>query len=185
MLETHLNGLHQKRRHCLLNFEILQTRNDSFTRHSSLLYLWLMSVRSKILLALQFACFGYFLLYQEILASGVFILLQFFGFLLCLWSIAVMGIGNFNAQPEVKPRARLVKIGPYTRIRNPMYTGLLLFFGAGLISNFNWQGLAAWVSLALIFLLKIADEEKYLTERFGVSYKEYVSTTYRMIPYLF
>ena len=119
------------------------------------------------------------------IASGIFILIQFFGFLLCLWSIAVMGIGNFNAQPEVKPKARLVKIGPYTRIRNPMYAGLLLFFGAGLISNFNWQGLVAFVSLGLIFLFKITDEEKFLTERFGEDYTEYVSTTYRIIPYLF
>ncbi len=144
-----------------------------------------MSLRSKILLAFQFLCFGYFVFFQTLIASGIFILVQFFGFLLCLWSIAVMGIGNFNAQPEVKPKARLVKIGPYSRIRNPMYTGLILFFGAGLVGDFNWQGLLAWGGLILIFLLKISDEEKYLTERFGVGYKEYASTTYRMIPYLF
>lgn len=148
-------------------------------------YLCCMSQRSKILLALQFLCFGYFVFFQHLIATGVVVLVQFFGFLLCLWSIAVMGIGNFNAQPEVKPKARLIKLGPYATIRNPMYTGLLLFFGAGLISNFNWQGLIAWVSLALIFVMKIIDEEKYLKERFGTHYTEYRSSTYRMIPFLF
>ena len=96
-----------------------------------------------------------------------------------------MGIGNFNAQPEVKPRARLVKIGPYARIRNPMYMGLVLFFGAGLISNFNWHGLIAWVALLAIFLLKISDEEKFLAEKFGDRYTQYRNSTYRMIPFLF
>lgn|SRR5210317_2051279 len=144
-----------------------------------------MSLRSKILLVLQFLCFGYFVFFQELLASGIYILVQFFGFLLCLWSIAVMGIGNFNAQPEVKMNARLIKFGPYAKIRNPMYVGLLLFFGAGLISNFNWQGLIAWGCLTLIFIIKINDEEKYLTERFGTPYTEYRSSTYRMIPFLF
>jgi len=144
-----------------------------------------MSLRSKILLTLQFLCFGYFVFFQQLLASGIFILVQFFGFLLCLWSIAVMGIGNFNAQPEVRMNARLVKIGPYTTIRNPMYTGLLMFFGAGLISNFNWEGLMAWFSLVLIFGLKISDEEKYLSKRFGDHYKNYRDSTYRMIPFLF
>ncbi|MGA9269036.1 MAG: isoprenylcysteine carboxylmethyltransferase family protein [Lutimonas sp.] len=143
-----------------------------------------MSIRSKILLALQFLCFGYFVFFQELLATGILILVQFFGFLLCLWSIAVMGIGNFNAQPEVKPKARLVKIGPYSKIRNPMYAGLLLFFGAGLISHFNWQGLIAWVFMALIFTFKINDEEKYLTQRFGNSYADYMGSTYRMIPFV-
>ena len=99
-----------------------------------------MSFKSKILLFLQFLCFGYFLFFQDLLASGIFILVQFLGFLLCLWSIAVMGIRNFNAQPEVKKGARLIKIGPYALIRNPMYAGLLLFFGAGLASHFNWPG---------------------------------------------
>ena len=144
-----------------------------------------MSLRSKILLAFQFLCFGYFVFFQPLIATGIFILIQFLGFLLCLWSIAVMGIGNFNAQPEVKAKARLVTIGPYSKIRNPMYAGLILFFGAGLVSNFNWQGFVAWVLLVVIFLLKISDEEKYLTERFGSGYTEYVSTTYRIIPYLF
>ena len=90
-----------------------------------------MSFKSKILLFFQFLCFGYFVFFQDLLANGIFILVQFLGFLLCLWSIVIMGVGNFNAQPEVKRGARLVKIGPYSVIRNPMYTGLILFFGSG------------------------------------------------------
>ena len=112
-------------------------------------------------------------------------LVQFFGFLLCIWSIAVMGIGNFNAQPEVKRGARLIQIGPYSKIRNPMYAGLILLFGAGLMGNFNWPGLMVLLCLVMIFVLKILDEEKYLHERFGDPYKQYLNSTYRLIPYIF
>ena len=144
-----------------------------------------MSFRSKILLFFQFLCFGYFVFFHDLIASGIFILVQFLGFLLCLWSIVIMGIGNFNAQPEVKKGARLVKIGPYAVIRNPMYTGLLLFFGAGLVSHFSWPGVFALIALFLIFILKVLDEERFLAERFGNSYLEYKDSTFRMIPYLF
>ena len=144
-----------------------------------------MSFKSKILLFFQFLCFGYLVFFQDLLASGIFILVQFLGFLLCLWSIVIMGVGNFNAQPEVKRGARLVKIGPYALIRNPMYTGLILFFGAGLASHFNWPGVVALLVLLLIFILKVLDEERFLAERFGKAYLEYKDSTFRMIPYLF
>jgi len=112
-------------------------------------------------------------------------LVQFFGFLLCIWSMAVMGIGNFNAQPEVKKGARLIQIGPYSKIRNPMYAGLILLFGAGLMGNFNWPGLMVLLLLVIIFILKILDEEKYLLKRFGDSYKQYMTSTHRLIPHVF
>ena len=144
-----------------------------------------MSIRSKILLFFQFVGFGYFVFFQDLLATSFFMLIQFFGFILCLWSIAVMGIGRFNAQPEVKSNATLIKIGPYAKIRNPMYAGLILFFGAGVLGNFNWIGFLVLLGLVVLFLIKISDEEKYLAERFGESYLSYKKTTYRLIPYIF
>lgn len=143
-----------------------------------------MSKRSVFLLLLQFFCFGYFVFFQKLLAFGFMLGLQAIGFLLCSWSIAVMGIGNFNAQPEVKLRAQLVRRGPYSVIRNPMYTGLLLFFGASLGSSFTWTGLLVYCLLILTFSLKIKDEEKFLLERFGSDYAEYKSSTFRILPYM-
>ena len=66
-----------------------------------------------------------------------------------------------------------------------MYTGLILFFGAGLVSHFNWPGVLALIALQLIFILKVLDEERFLAERFGKAYREYKDSTFRMIPYLF
>lgn len=144
-----------------------------------------MSNRSKLLLISQFLCFGYLIFYQQWPGSGIYLLVQVSGILLCIWSILIMGLGNFNAQPEVKPRATLIQKGPYSVIRNPMYTGLLLFFGSGSLDDFNWPALLVFFALALTFVLKIRDEEKFLTRRFGELYLTYKKSTYRILPYLY
>ena len=153
-----------------------------------------MSNRSKVLLAIQFFCFAYFIFFEDLLTTGFIMLIQFFGFLLCLWSISVMGIGNFNAQPEVKQGARLVKLGPYGRIRNPMYTGLLLLFGAIFLEKSRWAaffepsnliGFLVFLLMFLVFALKARDEEKFLSARFGNDYEDYKKDTYRFFPYLY
>jgi protein-S-isoprenylcysteine O-methyltransferase Ste14 len=144
-----------------------------------------MSTKSLLLLISQFLCFGFLLLYLEWPGNGFYFILQVAGIVLCLWSILVMGLGNFNAQPEVKSGAVLIRKGPYSVIRNPMYAGLLLFFGSGVADDLVWQGLLVFVGLCLTFALKIRDEEKYLTERFGETYLAYKRKSSRIIPYVF
>ena len=143
-----------------------------------------MSFRSKILIAIQFICFGYFAFFQKIVGSGTLLILQLAGLVLCLWSIYVMQIGNFNVQPEVKTGARLISAGPYKLIRNPMYTGLLIIFSIGLVSNFTWISLFFFILLCMVFVLKIRDEERYLEISFGKQYSAYKRKTFRMIPYV-
>lgn len=144
-----------------------------------------MSNKSKLLLLSQFLCFAFLLLYQDWPGSGIYLAVQTIGIVLCLWSIFAMGLGNFNAQPEVKPRAVLIRKGPYSILRNPMYAGLLIFFGAGLLDDFNWPGLLVFLALGITFGMKIRDEERFLTRRFGEDYLSYKSKTFRMIPYVF
>jgi protein-S-isoprenylcysteine O-methyltransferase Ste14 len=144
-----------------------------------------MSKKSKLLLISQFLCFGFLVFYQNWPGSGIYLAIQVFGIALCLWSILIMGLDNFNAQPEVKPGANLIRKGPYSIIRNPMYAGLLLFFGSGLLDDFNWPGAFVYIALASTFGLKIRDEEKFLTQRFGEMYTSYKRATYRVIPFVF
>lgn len=153
-----------------------------------------MSLRSKLLLAIQFFCFAYFIFFEDLISSGLTILVQFAGFVLCLWSISVMGIGNFNAQPEVKQGARLVTVGPYSRVRNPMYSSLILFFGSiflrndrwsMFLSDYNWFGFFVFLTMILTFILKSKDEEKFLSEKFGEKYDSYKGSTHRFFPFLF
>ena len=144
-----------------------------------------MSIVSKTLVILQFCCLLFLLIKGEIVATGLLLLFQIFGVILSIWAIWVMKIGNFNIQPELKKNAVLVNSGPYKLIRNPMYTGLILFFGSGLASSFQLLNSSVFLLLVLVLLLKINREEKYLALRFGEDYLAYKNKTHRLVPYLF
>lgn len=144
-----------------------------------------MSNRSKILVILQFSCFIFFLIQGNILASGILFVCQIFGLIICFWSILVMKIGNFNVQPEVKRNAVFVSSGPYHLIRNPMYAGLIVFFGAGVLNSFQMMKFLVFLILLLVFIFKISLEEQFLEEQFGENYIAYKKKTKRLVPYLF
>lgn len=144
-----------------------------------------MSSKSAILIFLQFACFAYFIFYEDLLVNNTLITIQIIGFALSIWAIIVMRIGNFNVQPEVKLNARFITNGPYRLIRNPMYTGLILFFSANIISEFSFFSLAVFTILIVVFLTKIVMEESFLGEKFGLEYDKYRKETFRLVPYIY
>ncbi len=144
-----------------------------------------MSNYSKFLVTVQFLCFAYFLFGQAIFCDGYLLVHQFFGFFISVWGVFALKIGNFNIQPELRAGVNFIQSGPYRWIRNPMYLGLLLFFGATVIQRPEKLNILMFLILLLVFLLKIFSEEKFLTIRFGNSYLEYKNKTYRLIPYIF
>lgn len=144
-----------------------------------------MSTKSAILIFLQFVCFAYFIFNENLLVNNTLITIQIIGFILSIWAIFVMRIGNFNVQPEVKINAVFITSGPYKLIRNPMYTGLLLFFSANIIANFSFFSLAVFMILISVFLTKISMEEGFLSHKFGLQYEKYKKRTYRLLPFIY
>jgi protein-S-isoprenylcysteine O-methyltransferase Ste14 len=79
--------------------------------------------------------------------------------------------------------AELVRIGPYSMMRNPLYT--MSFIGAagvgaqtGSIVMAGLFTLIAWV----VFRTVVAREEKFLSARFGDAYQDYLRTVPRFLP---
>ena len=144
-----------------------------------------MSFASLLLVILQLLCLAWFLASGNILADGILLIVQLSGLGLSLWGAKAMGLGKFNIEPEVKAEAALIQTGPYRWLRNPMYAGLLLFFGAVAASNPSLPILVSFLVLALVLLLKIRLEERFLAERFPGSFEDYKKRTYRLIPFIF
>jgi len=81
-----------------------------------------------------------------------------------------------------KPTPELLFQGPYRFTRNPMYVGLTLIqFGLGLALNNLWISVLAPVSLLVVHFLAVLPEEKYLSEKFGDSYRAYTSQVRRYL----
>jgi len=144
-----------------------------------------MSLKSKILVFLQFAIIAFFIIDGSFQQNIFYLALQLIALIIALWGILVMKFGKFNIQPEVKENAELNKKGPYKVIRNPMYLGIILFFGIAVLGDFTILRLALFVVLTLVLLLKIQMEERFLTKKFGKQYLLYKKETFRLIPFIF
>lgn len=112
------------------------------------------------------------------------VVLYAFGGALRLWPMYVLG-NRFSGLVAIQPGHRLVTTGPYTFVRNPSYTGLL-------INSLGWsltfRSLAGVVLTALMLVPLIArmrSEEALLRSQFGKEYDDYFTRTKRLIPWLY
>ena len=92
---------------------------------------------------------------------------------------------NWSATLQIRREHSLITDDIYRHIRHPMYAAHLLWaIAQGLLLE-NW--LAGWAFLVIsvpFYLLRVPKEEKMMLEQFGQEYRQYISRTGRMIPYL-
>ena len=107
------------------------------------------------------------------------------GFLLAVWSVRLFLTAGRGTPAPWAPPARLVVLGPYRHVRNPMITSVLLMLGAESFLLGSWH-LAGWMSvfflLNLLYFLWV--EEPRLEQRFGDSYRRYKANVPGWIPRL-
>ena len=81
-----------------------------------------------------------------------------------------------------KPTPELISMGPYRFTRNPMYVGMtLLQIGLGLALNNRWIIAFAVPALLIVHFIAVLPEEKYLSEKFGDSYRTYLTKVRRYL----
>ena len=116
---------------------------------------------------------------------GLGSLLVVAGLALFAWCVVLFArVGRGTLAPW-DPTRRLVAVGPYRHVRNPMITGVATVL-AGEALLFGSRLLALWLgAFALInHLYFVASEEPGLARRFGASYEEYRRAVPRWIPRL-
>jgi len=79
----------------------------------------------------------------------------------------------------------LVKDGPYTNMRHPIYLAFLLMQISVLLLTSNWFiGLCGIAIIISVIAIRVPEEEKLLIEQFGDEYREYMKRTGRYLPRL-
>ena len=85
---------------------------------------------------------------------------------------------------ETKKEQTVITTGPYSVVRHPMYSGALLAFFATPVGLGSWWAIVFSVLLTAILIIRVLDEEKYLTRNLQ-GYKEYLHKVhYRLIPFV-
>lgn len=107
------------------------------------------------------------------------------GAILRWWSIFHLG-RFFTVDVAIAADHRVVRDGPYTFVRHPSYTGVLLIaFGLGLLL-FNWAATIVLVApIVAVFLWRISVEERALLRALGAEYLEYMGNTKRLVPFVY
>ena len=81
-----------------------------------------------------------------------------------------------------KPSPTLILKGPYRFTRNPMYVGItLVTVGLGLAVNNLWISMLALAALLTVHFIAVLPEERYLSDKFGESYKVYLAQVRRYL----
>jgi protein-S-isoprenylcysteine O-methyltransferase Ste14 len=112
-------------------------------------------------------------------ATGVLSLLLF------VWVHRSLG-KNYSPLIALRDDHTLVTRGPYRWVRHPMYGAFyLLHVAVFLLSANAFIGLTWIGGLTGVVVLRIPQEERMLTERFGNAYIEYAQRTGRLLPDVF
>lgn len=103
------------------------------------------------------------------------------GALLGLWAMWCNRPGNFNIRPTPRVGGQLVQVGPYRRIRHPMYTAVMAFgLACALAARSPWGWFGVLLLVAVLATKASLEERWMLAEHPG--YADYRARTWRFLP---
>lgn len=121
------------------------------------------------------------LTHAAVMVSGIVLVVA--GYAGTLWCYTIMG-SAWRIGVNEREKNALVTIGPFARVRHPIYAlQVLMLVGAGLLLP-TICSLVLLASHLVCVWLKAADEEAYLLATHGEAYREHIARTGRLFPKL-
>ena len=105
------------------------------------------------------------------------------GLSFAIWARVKLG-RNWSGQITVKESHELTTSGPYSLVRHPIYTGLLLAVLGDALARGHVQSFLGVVLATITLWRKLTIEERYMGEEFGVQYAEYKDRVRALIPFV-
>ena len=92
---------------------------------------------------------------------------------------------NWSVTLQTRANHSLVTTGIYQQIRHPMYASMFLISIAHVLFIPNWiVGPAYLLSFGILYVFRVAHEERMMLDRFGSEYRAYMRRSGRLIPQL-
>jgi protein-S-isoprenylcysteine O-methyltransferase Ste14 len=118
----------------------------------------------------------------RIYALGVTgVALTWAGIALALWARWHLG-QYWSARITIKEDHKLIRTGPYARLRHPIYSGLDLAAIGSALAIDRWRCVAGVFLIILGYWIKARREEAMLTAQFGGEFQEHCRHTGFLFP---
>ena len=97
------------------------------------------------------------------------------------WARIVLG-KYWSDKVILQTEHQLIRTGPYSCMRHPLYSGVLLgVLGTALVLG-EWRGLLAFALLLVNYAIKAKREEQILAHRFGDDFRAHATSTGFLLP---
>jgi protein-S-isoprenylcysteine O-methyltransferase Ste14 len=91
---------------------------------------------------------------------------------------------NWSGRVTIKQQHELIQDGPYSLVRHPIYSGLLLaLLGTAMVQG-ELHGLIGFALAALGWTFKLRTEEAFLAQQFGNEYLDYKQRVKALVPFV-
>jgi protein-S-isoprenylcysteine O-methyltransferase Ste14 len=89
---------------------------------------------------------------------------------------------NWSGEVTIRQEHELIRTGPYSHIRHPIYTGLIVAVAGTAIVIGEYRALLALALILIGFTVKAKREESMLEPQFGPSFAEHRRHTGFFLP---
>jgi protein-S-isoprenylcysteine O-methyltransferase Ste14 len=142
------------------------------------------SFKSILLVAFQLIFIAYLMLSGRIIFFEIlYLILTFIALIPAGWAIILVNT-KLRITPEPAEKAKLITSGPYRFIRHPMYATVISLTFIWLIFDFTYLRLVVYLLLVINMFIKMYYEENILLNSLE-GYKEYISKSKRIIPFIY
>jgi len=106
------------------------------------------------------------------------------GVSLAIWARRILG-RNWSGEITIKEEHELIRTGPYSTVRHPIYSGLLAMYAGTAIVSGQMHALCGLLVGIVAYLRKTRMEERNLVNAFGSKYDVYREETSALVPGLY
>ena len=105
------------------------------------------------------------------------------GLTLVLFSYRALG-KNFRVYAAPRRNGTLVTSGIYSKVRHPMYTGVIAIFAGWILFFGSLLSGPLWLAFSILYVIKSVKEERILSDRFP-EYEGYRKKNWAFLPYIY
>jgi len=158
-------------------------RQESFTSRYGILFLEILGFALLFSDRAEIGVLSHQVVNQTYALAVTGVALTWIGIGLALWARWHLG-QYWSARVTLKEDHKLIRTGPYARLRHPIYSGLDLAAIGGALAIDQWRCVVGVVLIIAGYWIKARREEMLLATQFGEAFQEHSRHTGFLLPRL-